>query len=101
MKLSEITLEVAKEYLRQDSNADDKIIELMLSSAKNYVVNYTGATLDDLEHHEDVCLAVLLLLAEFYDNRTISINDKLNLRKNEMLIDLLGRHSRNLLAGDV
>ena len=100
MKLSEITLDVAKEYLRQDSSADDKLITLMLSSAKNYVVNYTGQTLENLEKYEDVSLAVLLLLAQFYDNRTISITDKLNLRQNEIVNDLLARHSINLLGSE-
>lgn len=97
MKISEINLDIAKEYLRQDDNSDDRIIQLMLDSAKSYVVNFTGATMEQLDEQEDICLAVLLLLAEFYDNRTIAINDKLNLRFNEMLVSLLGRHSINLL----
>lgn len=97
MKISEIDLGIAKEYLRQDDDSDDRIIQLMLDSAKSYVVNFTGATLEQLDTHEDICFAVLVLLAEFYDNRTIAINDKLNLRFNEMLTSLLGRHSLNLL----
>lgn len=97
MKISEINLDIAKEYLRQDDNSDDRIIQLMLDSAKSYVVNFTGATMEQLDEQEDISLAVLLLLAEFYDNRTIAINDKLNLRFNEMLVSLLGRHSINLL----
>lgn len=97
MKISEINLDIAKEYLRQDDNSDDRIIQLMLDSAKSYVINFTGATMEQLDEQEDISLAVLLLLAEFYDNRTIAINDKLNLRFNEMLVSLLGRHSINLL----
>lgn len=97
MKISEINLDIAKEYLRQDDNSDDRIIQLMLDSAKSYVANFTGATMEQLDEQEDISLAVLLLLAEFYDNRTIAINDKLNLRFNEMLVSLLGRHSINLL----
>lgn len=97
MRLSEIDLDLVKEYLRQDGDDDDRLIQLMIESAKSYLVNYTGATLEELEAHEDVCLAVLLLISEFYDNRTIAINDKLNLRFNEMLTSLLGRHSVNLL----
>lgn len=97
MKISEINLDIAKEYLRQDDDSDDRIIQLMLDSAKSYVVNFTGATQEQLDEQEDICFAVLLLLAEFYDNRTIAINDKLNLRFNEMLTSLLGRHSVNLL----
>ena len=97
MHLSDIDLDFTKQYLRQDSDDDDRIIQMMIDSSKSYVANYTGLTVDELEEHEDVCLAVLLLIAEFYDNRTIAINDKLNLRFNEMLFCLLGRHSVNLL----
>ena len=50
-----------------------------------------------MEEHEDVTIAVLVLIAEFYDNRTINVNDRLNLRMNTMLEGLLGRHSVNLL----
>lgn len=97
MKLSEVNLTFVKEYLRQDNEDDDKLIQLLLDASKNYVVNYTGLPLEQLEQHEDVCIAVLVLVAEFYDNRTISINDKLNLRVNTMLESLLGRHSINLI----
>lgn len=97
MKLSEMDLDFAKEYLRQDNSDDDQLIELLLDASKNYVVNYTGLSLEQLEQHEDVCIAVLVLIAEFYDNRTVSINDKLNLRMNTMLESLLGRHSVNLI----
>lgn len=97
MKLSEVNLTFAKEYLRQDGSDDDKLIQMLVDASKNYVVNYTGLSLEELEQHEDVCIAVLVLIAEFYDNRTISINDKLNLRVNTMLESLLGRHSVNLI----
>lgn len=97
MKLSEVDVTFVKEYLRQDNEDDDKLIQLLLDASKNYVVNYTGLPLEQLEQHEDVCIAVLVLVAEFYDNRTISINDKLNLRVNTMLESLLGRHSVNLI----
>lgn len=97
MKLSEVDLTFAKEYLRQDGSDDEKLIQMLVDASKNYVVNYTGLSLEELEQHEDVCIAVLVLIAEFYDNRTISINDKLNLRVNTMLESLLGRHSVNLI----
>lgn len=97
MKLSEVNLEFTKEYLRQDGDDDNTVIQALIDSAKNYVSNYTGVSLDDLEEHEDVVICVLLLVAEFYDNRTISINDKLNLRVNTMLDSLLSRHAINLI----
>ena len=97
MKLSEIDVEFVKEYLRQDGNEDDKLIEAILEGAKDYIVKYTGQNLEQLEDSEDLTIAVLVLVAEFYDNRTISVNERINLRINSMLESLMGRYSINLL----
>ena len=97
MKLSEIDVPFVKEYLRQDGNEDDKLIRAILEGAKDYIVRYTGQSLNQLEESEDLTIAVLVLVAEFYDNRTISVNERINLRINSMLESLIGRHSINLL----
>jgi len=97
MKLSEIDVPFVKEYLRQDGHEDDKLIGAILEGAKDYIVKYTGQSLEQLEDGEDLTIAVLVLCAEFYDNRTINVNDRLNLRVNMMLESLIGRYSLNLI----
>lgn len=97
MKLSEIDVPFVKEYLRQDGDEDDKLIRAILEGVKNYIVKYTGQSLEKLEESEDLTIAVLVLVAEFYDNRTISVNERINLRINSMLESLISRHSVNLL----
>ena len=97
MKLSEIDVPFVKEYLRQDSDEDDKLIGAILEGAKDYIVKYTGQSLEQLEGSEDLTIAVLVLCAEFYDNRTISVNERINLRINSILESLLGRYSVNLI----
>ena len=97
MKLSEIDVPFVKEYLRQDGDEDDRLIGAILEGAKDYIVKYTGQSLEQLEESEDLVIAVLVLVAEFYDNRTISVNERINLRINSMLESLLGRYSANLL----
>lgn len=97
MKLSEIDVPFVKEYLRQDGDEDDKLIGAILEGAKDYIVKYTGQSLEQLEESEDLTIAVLVLCAEFYDNRTISVNDRINLRINTMLESLIGRYSVNLI----
>lgn len=97
MKLSEIDVPFVKEYLRQDGDEDNKLIGAILEGAKDYIVKYTGQSLEQLEESEDLTIAVLVLCAEFYDNRTISVNDRLNLRVNIMLESLIGRYSVNFL----
>lgn len=97
MKLSELDLSLVKEYLRQDGDEDDRLIIAIIEASKSYICNYTGQSIEQLEEHEDVTVAVLVLIAEFYNNRTINVNDRLNLRMNTMLEGLLGRHSVNLI----
>ena len=97
MKLSEIDVPFVKEYLRQAGEEDDKLIGAILEGAKDYIVKYTGQSLEQLEEGEDLTVAVLVLCAEFYDNRTISVNDRLNLRVNIMLESLIGRYSVNFI----
>ena len=97
MKISEIDVSFVKEYLRQDGDEDDKLIGAILEGAKDYIVKYTGQSLEQLEDSEDLTIAVLVLVAEFYDNRTINVNDRINLRVNIMLESLMGRYSVNLL----
>ena len=97
MKLSEIDVPFVKEYLRQDGDEYDKLIGAILEGAKDYIVKYTGQSLEQLEEGEDLTVAVLVLCAEFYDNRTISVNDRLNLRVNIMLESLIGRYSVNFI----
>ena len=97
MKLSEIDVPFVKEYLRQDGDEDDRLIGAILEGAKDYIVKYTGQSLEQLEESEDLIIAVLVLVAEFYDNRTISVNERINLRVNSMLESLIGRYSVNLI----
>ena len=66
-----------------------------MEGAKDYIVKYTGQSLEQLEESEDLTIAVLV--AEFYDNRTISVNERINLRINSMLESLIGRYSVNLI----
>lgn len=82
-----------KEYFRQDGDEDDKLIGAILEGAKDYIVKYTGQSLNQLEESEDLTIAVLVLVAEFYDNRTISVNERVNFRINTMLESLIGRYS--------
>lgn len=97
MKLSEIDVPFVKEYLRQDDDEDDKLVGAILEGAKDYIVKYTGQSIEQLEESEDLTIAILVLCAEFYDNRTISVNERINLRINSMLESLMGRYSVNLI----
>lgn len=98
MKVSEITLSdisrqirVNEAYLTED---DKKQLPILQKAAVEYVKSYTG--LDDaaIDTHEDITIAVLVLISDMYDNRQMYV-DKANV--NRVVDTILGMYCENLL----
>ncbi|SHJ05991.1 uncharacterized phage protein (possible DNA packaging) [Anaerovibrio lipolyticus DSM 3074] len=94
MTVSEITIEILKNYLRIDGSDDDVLLNHILQASIDYVCNYTGRTLEELEMYNDIPLAVLCLCSQLYENREYT-TDKINI--NPAISQILGSHSNNLL----
>ena len=88
-KMSELDLYDAKAYLRIDFDLDDLFIELALDSAKSYVCNYCKRSAEDLDNIAEICMAVLVLTAHFYDNRSLEADTE---ALNYTIGKLLGNH---------
>lgn len=94
-KVSEITVEDLKTYLRiSDDLSDDdkKFLKTILNSSINYIKNNTG--IDDVDKYSDLVIAVFVLCQDMYDNRTLYV-DKNNV--NKVVSSILGQHDNNLL----
>jgi uncharacterized phage protein (predicted DNA packaging) len=74
MKVSEITIEVLKNYVRVDFNDDDTLLNAILVGSKSFVAGYTGLTTEDLDLYEDITIAVLVISAEMYENRSFQVD---------------------------
>lgn len=87
MKLLDITLDTVKSYTHIDFDDDDSLIaNVIMPSAKDYLVSFTGLTLDELNKFEDVSIAFLCLVSDMYDNRQTTVsNDKINPTANFIL----------------
>lgn len=94
MKLSEITLQIVKEYLRVDYEEEDGLITLFMGSAKNHLIKYTGLTIEAIELNENINIAYLALIQHFYDNRSMVVDEK---SVNKIIQSILDMHSVNLL----
>ncbi len=98
MKVSEITVEKLAEFQALDfstmtaAEVDEQLSFLV--AAKHFVENYTGLTAEQIDSHEDLTIAVLLLVQDMSDNRSVYV-DKNNL--NRVLQTILNFHSVNLL----
>jgi hypothetical protein len=98
MKVSEITKETLKTFLRLNDEELDEVeeteLDMILSGAKAYVKSYTGYTDSELDEYKEITLAVLVVAQDMYDDRSMLVDkDKMNL----VLKTTLGMHQKNLL----
>lgn len=100
MKISELTTDYVAEYLRIDDidTVATREIEMSKKAAERYILNYTGQTIEYMEENEDITLAYLSLVADFYDNR--QYQQDMKLKPNKTVECILGMHSINLLGGE-
>lgn len=107
MKVSKLSAEIAADFLRldpDDYNEDEwkkelSKVKMKLDSAISYVVNYTGMPIksrktDNLDRHDEITHAVLVLVQDMYDNRSISVKDG---NVNKVVSSILDMHCKNLL----
>ena len=96
MKLSKLTPEQVARYLRLDEEtlAEDIQPRLLLKAAKSYIRGFTGLSDEEIDRHEDLTLAALVLCAEFYENRTLSVDAA---HQNRAVDAILSMYRTNLL----
>lgn len=95
-KVSEITYEDIANYIRlvEVTNEDQTFLNTILKVSKNFIKDYTGHTLEELDDYPDFIIVVYVLCQDMYDNRALYV-DKSNL--NNLVETILGMHSDNLL----
>lgn len=95
-KVSTLTSQNVADYIRiiEVDNEDLDTLDALLQVAKNFIIGYTGHTLEELDEHQDFVIVVLILCQDMWDNRTLYV-DKNNL--NKVVQTILGMHSVNLL----
>lgn len=75
MKISEINLDVVQNYLRislgEDDIAEQMELQMYIDAAKQYLQKYTGLEMEKIEENEYYAIPVLLLIADFYENKSM------------------------------
>lgn len=81
-----ITLKEAKNYLRVDYEEDDKLIQNLLSTSKQLVMDVGRMSEEDFSVNEDtVRTAMLFALGYLYENRSNPDYNKLTLNLRSIL----------------
>ena len=97
MKVSEITLSDICRQIREEESYltgdDRKYLVILQKAAVDYVKGYTGLDDAEIDTHEDITIAVLVLISDMYDNRQMTV-DKNNV--NRVVDTILGMYCVNL-----
>lgn len=93
MKVSDVTLQNVMDFLRLDYPTQTEQTELtaMMAAAKNYIVGYTGLTLEEIDEHEDITIAYEVLIADMFDNRNMQTDKPTYVNKTVQSILSLNR----------
>lgn len=98
MRVSEIAMSDICRQIRTEeeylTSEDREHLTILQAAAIDYVKSYTGLTDEEIETHEDITVAVLVLITDMYDNRQMTA-DKSNV--NRVVDTILGMHCVNLL----
>lgn len=93
--ISELTTQDLADYIRLEPTEEDtKLLTTILQACKDYVVKFTGQTLEALDNYKDVTIAVYVLAQDMWDNRAYYVDSS---NVNKVVEAILGLHSINLL----
>lgn len=94
--ISQITAQDLADYIRiyEVTQDDLNTLNTLLTVAKNYVVNYTGQTIESMDTYQDIIIVILILVQDMWDNRTLYVDSN---NVNMVVDSILGLHSVNLL----
>lgn len=91
LNLESIDLTTVKSYLNLYHDLDDALIQnVIMPSAKGYIVSFTKRTLEELNDYPEVVTAFLILCAYIYDNRSLEVSSH---EVNNILKNTLGMHT--------
>ena len=93
MTVSMIDVDDIQEWLGI-SDGEVTAIQACLTAAISRVCGYTGLTLSELDKHEDIAIAVLGIVNDFYTNNR---PDTAQISINKMSKSILDMYSKNLL----
>lgn len=96
MKISEVTTEYIRNYLRLDDESFDNEIEIYKSSAIDFIVNYTGLSKEEIEEYEDLTIAYLVIISDFFENHLYQ-QGKTADTSNTIAETILNHHRKNFL----
>lgn len=94
MKVSEITLETLKQYLRVDGDEDDILLGAYLDGAKEYMCSYLGCVEKDLDNYAPLAVVAMAIVSDAYEVRQFTSS---TITKNPLIEQMLSMYCDNFL----
>ena len=87
-KVSEVTTAELLVFCRiDDPDEDDRgHIDRAMSAARAYIRSYTGLTDEQIDEHEDIVWAYMILVRDNYDNRSLQENSAVKTNRTVSII---------------
>lgn len=89
-----IQLEDVKQYLRLDTDDEDTLLNMCISSAEQYVKDYTGLTDEEISENKTLIMATMAVIADMYEMRQATTS---GIQINPFVDYVLNMYQRNLL----
>lgn len=96
IKFSEVAVSDLATYLRltEYSNAEETLLGTILQASKNFVLTYTGRTIEEADTFPEFTIAVYAISEDMFDKRTYIVDSDTS---NKIVDSILGSRSVNLL----
>lgn len=96
-KVSEVTPEELAEFCRIDDldEQDAGHIARAMPIVKAFIRSYTGLTDEEIDEHEDITWAYMVLVRDNYDNRSLQENSAM--KTNRTVSIILDQYNNHLL----
>ena len=97
-KVSEVTCDELLAFCRIDDPDDDDIahIKRAMPVVRAFIRSVTGLGDDEIDAHEDITWAYLILVRDNYDNRSLQENAAMKMNRTVSII--LDQYNNHLLA---
>ena len=98
MKVSEITTEDLRNYLRLDDESFDNELSMYKESAVSFICAHTGLKETEIDEFEDITQAVFVLVSDFFENHLyIQGGVGQDVKVNKTVETILNHHRINLV----
>jgi hypothetical protein len=94
MKISEVTDEQIFSFMRVDDPTDEdtEFLSIIKPAANSFIIGYTALTVEELDEHEDLTIAYLVLIEDMFDNRALTVNSANLNRTTENILSMYAKN---------